>query len=227
MAINTSAINNVIQTDSFVEAVRKFTFSEFLSNTKPLIFFVVGIAIYAIFIFKFYKFLAKRDIIELKTNKYYAKYEGFLKHIARLIFYVLENLILIPLLVFFWFIVLSLLLLFLAKTPAGSVIPDVLPVLLAAAAIVGAIRVTAYYNENLSQDLAKMVPFALLGVYLIDASFFSLSSSIQATKTIPSYAQYLLYYLLFVVSLEFVLRITHGIVGIFIRRESNLNKEIE
>ena len=46
-------------------------------------------------------------------------------------------------------------------------------ILVVSVSLVAAIRVTSYYNEQLSQDLAKMIPFALLGIFLVDATFFS------------------------------------------------------
>ncbi len=168
--------------------------------------------IYAVFVYKFYKFLARRDIIHFKT-RYYEQYEGILNHIGRGLFYVLENLIIIPALVFFWFFVLAALLIFLSKNSN----PD--SILLTSASIVAAVRITSYYSENLSQDLAKMVPFALLGVFLVDISYFSLSSSLQAAVAILDLAQYLVYYLLFVTMLEFLLRIVHGISNLFISKE--------
>ncbi len=174
--------------------------------------------IYAIFVYKFYKFLARRDIIHFKT-RYYESYEGVMNHVGRGLFYVLENLILIPILVFFWFFVLAALLLLLSK----NLNPD--SILLTSASIVAAVRITSYYSENLSQDLAKMIPFALLGVFLIDVSYFSITNSLQAAVAIPDLAQYLVYYLLFVILLEFVLRIVHGISSVFIGRDATVSED--
>jgi len=220
-SLNVSSIGNVsLPTD----ALGNFTFADFsigeyFSTIKPLLLFVIGMTIYAIFIFKFYRFLARKDVLQLKTKRFYAEYEGVMKRMFRSFFYVLENLIIIPLLVFFWFVVLALLLMFLGKNQDAGTI------LLIAASIVAAIRVTAYYNENLSQDLAKMIPFALLGVFLVDFSYFSVGGTLEMIKQIPSLWKQFLYYLLFVVGLEFILRIVHGLATLFILREVAKGKE--
>ncbi len=81
--------------------------------------------------------------------------------------YILKYLIVFPLFAFFWFAVLTMMLTFLSQ---GRELADTL---LIALATVSAIRFSAYYNEDLARDLAKILPFALLALFLIDASFFS------------------------------------------------------
>ena len=78
-------------------------------------------------------------------------------------------------------------------------------------AIVGAIRVTAYYAADLSKDLAKMLPFTLLGIYLVDTSYLSFNQTLTMIWDIPSYFNILLYYFIFLVLLEVVLRILYTI----------------
>ncbi len=216
--LNISAIN------MSAGALSKFSFSNFsltafITSAKPLLLFIVGMTIYSIFVFKFYKFLARKDILQLKTHKYYDAYEGAVKKLMRSFFYVLENLVLIPLFVFFWFAVLAVLLLVLSKNRDPGTI------LITSASIVAAVRITAYYNENLSQDLAKMIPFALLGVFLIDISYFSIADSIEVAKQLTSMWEYLIYYLLFLTGLEFILRIVHGIATLFILKEVAKTKD--
>jgi len=213
MANITSIQNMNISTVAFSQALSDLSFKEFLVVIKPLLVFIIGMTIYAIFVFKFYRFLARRDILQLETKGYYAEYEGFVKHTLRLLFYVLENLILIPICIFFWSIVLATLLIMLSESP------NPVTILLSAASLVAAVRITAYYNENLSQDLAKMVPFALLGVFLIDASSFRVNNAVTVAKELPSLLEFLLYYLLFVTALEFILRITHAVAGFMIKKE--------
>jgi len=212
--ITMSAIRNVsIDPRDITSTFSGLSFQEFLAGIKPLLLFIIGVTIYAVFVFKFYRFLSRRDIFKLQTQEYWQAYEGAFKHTMKLVFYVLENLVLIPLLVFFWSGVLAFLLLMLSKEPNPEI------VLLTSASIVAAIRITAYYNENLSQDLAKMIPFALLGVFLIDVSYFSIADAIASWKSVPSLIKVLLYYLFFVTALEFILRITHGIAGLVVKKK--------
>src|SRR3989344_2127259 len=111
-----------------------------------------------------------------------------------------QNLVLIPVLVFFWFGVLSILMLLLSRNHT----PDT--ILLSTISIVAAVRITSYYNEDLSKDLAKMIPFALLGIFLVDISYFSLEKSIEVATQLPLYWKQFFYYLVFVVAIEFVMR---------------------
>ena len=206
-AINISSIPEISRA-SFAE-LSNITSMEYFDIVKPLLVFVIGITIYSVFIFKFYRFIARRNVFELGLNKYSEAYEGFFETIATWFFYVVENLILIPLCIFFWFVVIAAALLILSK----STTPNQL--LLVSISLVAAIRIASYYNENLSQDLAKMIPFALLGIYLVDASFFSIGQTLEIAKQIPSLWKISVYYLLFVVALEFILRIVYGIFGVF------------
>ena len=87
-------------------------------------------------------------------------------------------------------------------------------------ALVASIRVTAYYNEALSTDLAKMFPFALLAIFLVDMSFFSYQGSLTTIKQFPLMWKQLIYYLGFTIVLEFLLRILNPLLKIFRKEES-------
>ena len=176
--------------------------AEAQTAVKPLILFIAGIVIYSIFIFKFYRFIAKRDIFSLNLQKYSQSLLGTIKNIVDVIFYMVDYLLVFPLFTFFWFLILTLVLSTLSKS-------DVSSLLLIAIALVSSIRITAYYNEDLSKDLAKMLPFALLGVFLLDIGYFSLEASIATIKGFPAMWKTMIYYLGFIILLEFVLRILH------------------
>ena len=64
----------------------------------------------------------------------------------------------------------------------------------------------AYYNEDLSRDLAKILPFAVLAIFLIDGSFFQISESLENLREVNNHRESILYYLLFLVAVEFALR---------------------
>ncbi|MBN1275391.1 hypothetical protein JXA12_03800 [Candidatus Woesearchaeota archaeon] len=176
------------------------TLPEAFGTVKPLIFFVLGIAVYSFFIFKFYRFLAERDILKLKWHKKYSWHEGFLVKAAKTFFYLLEHVILVPAIVFFWFAIMAVLLLFLSKNP-----PD--QIMLISMAIIGAVRITAYYSDDLSRDLAKMIPFALLGVFLVDFAYIDIGTVWASFYQLPLYLNNVVFYLVFVVGLELVMRI--------------------
>jgi len=186
---------------------------------RPLLLFVAGMVVYSLFIFHFYRFLARKDIFKLDLNQYNTSQHPTLKKIVHVFFYTIEYLILFPLFTFFWFAVLTSLLILLSKNQ------DIHNIIVVAIALVGAVRVTAYYNEDLSKDLAKMIPFALLGIFLVDISFFSIDSSLAVAKQIPDVFNSLIYYLFFIIVLEFVLRILYSIKILFNPEEEPVSKK--
>ena len=96
--------------------------------------------------------------------------------------------------------------------------------MLISVSLVGVTRVMSYYNEDLSKDLAKMMPFALLGVFLVDISYFEITNSIEAIKQIISLWRLIVYYLLILILIEFILRILYTIVKTIFPDQSNKAK---
>ena len=171
------------------------------SLTITLLFFTAVIVIYAVFVFYFYRFLAKKNLIELNLNKYNQYQNPAAIKFFAAIFYIIEYIILLPILTFFWFAILSVLVLVLAK---GL---DAATILLISAALVAAVRITSYISEDLSKDLAKMLPFTLLAIAITTAGFFDINALLQRIKEIPSLFSNIPYYLLFIVIIELVMRI--------------------
>ena len=190
-----------------------------LDLLRPLAVYLVGMAIYAVFIFKFYRFLATRDMFELDFSKYEASRFKFVRTVLHFVFYVLRYLILFPVFAFFWFAVLTIILAFLSKE---QVFTDVL---LVALATVGAIRITSYYSEDLSRDLAKILPFAVLAIFLIDVSFFEIGESLDILKQANDNRETILYYLLFLIAVEFALRVVMAVVTVVAAARSSVMQE--
>ena len=93
-----------------------------------------------------------------------------------------------------------------------------------AVAVVGAIRITSYFSENLAQDLSKMLPFAVLGVFLADGSLDL--SGLELLR--EEGTDLVITFLTLVISLsilETVLRIVSGLVDRWVRR--HLPPEVE
>ncbi len=170
----------------------------------PVSIYILGMSAYAIFVFKFYRFVATRDIFEMDLTRYENSSHRFVRSVLYVTLYIFKYLILFPVFAFFWFAVLTLILAFLSK---GQTFPETL---LIALATVSAIRVTSYYSEDLSRDLAKILPFAVLGIFLVDASFFSVRESLNSLEVAGDYSENILYYLIFLIALEFVLRLLMG-----------------
>ena len=183
-----------------------------LDLLRPVAVYVIGMAVYAFFIFKFYRFVASRDMFKLDLSKYEESRFRWVRALLHVILYTGKYIILFPVFAFFWFAVLTLILAFLSKGQSFS------EILLMALATVSAIRVTAYYNEDLSKDLAKILPFAVLGIFLIDASFFTISDSLEILTGAKDYTENILYYLVFLIVLEFALRLIKGILTYLVTR---------
>ncbi|MDH3353518.1 MAG: hypothetical protein OEL87_03655 [Nanoarchaeota archaeon] len=125
------------------------------------------------------------------------------------LFYIIEYIVLLPVLTFFWFAVLSILVLILSK---GI---DVATVLLISAALVASVRVTSYVTEDLSKDLAKMLPFTLLAIAITTAGFFDVNALLSRITEIPSLFTSVPYYLLFIIFMELVMRISDFVRSAF------------
>jgi hypothetical protein len=167
-----------------------------------LIFYTIVIALYSIFVYYFYRFLARRDIIRLNLNQYNNyRNEGVVKFFAGL-FYVIEYIILLPIVTFMWFGFLAVLLLVLSSEL------DIYTVLLISAALVSAVRITSYIREDLSRDLAKMLPFSLVSIAITSGvAFFSAESLTARIGEIPGLVGSLPHYLVFIVGVELIMRI--------------------
>ena len=184
----------------------------------PVSIYVLGMSAYAIFVFKFYRFVAARDMFQFDVSRYEGRTHGLAWSVLHVVLYVFKYLVLFPVFAFFWFAVLTLILAFLSK---GQTFPETL---LIALATVAAIRASSYYKEELSRDLAKILPFAVLGIFLVDASFFSVSESFDSLRVAGDYSESILYYLLFLIGLEFVLRIALAVVKLFVRVRNRFRK---
>tara|TARA_Y100000310_G_C20523046_1_gene734651 strand:+ start:349 stop:996 length:648 start_codon:yes stop_codon:yes gene_type:complete len=214
VSLNQTTISKITEKISEL-SLQNFSLTDYITTIQPLIIFVLGVTAYSLFVFKFYKFLSRRDIVKLKLEQYKEGFLTQLKRIGKTLFNLIENIILTPICIIFWFAVLTTFMFLLSKNP------DVDSIILTSMALVASIRITAHYNENLSQDLAKMVPFALLGVFLIDINYFSFQNSLETIKQIPLFWSQLGYYLIFVISLETVLRIITTLIRIIFSKSEH------
>ena len=175
-----------------------------------------GICLYAVFIFHFYRFLASRDMFTFDLSRYEESRYRVLRGILHFVLYIFKYIVVFPFFAFFWLAVLTAILAFLSKDRAFQ------EVFLVALAVVSAIRVTAYYHEDLSRDLAKILPFAVLGIFIIDASFFTVEESLAVLREARNNSETVFYYFVFLVSLEFLLRIVLGYVFLAIARRRSV-----
>lgn len=174
-------------------------------NYLQLFIFVLALSVYAVFVWKFYKTLSKRDLFKLDLEKYNfpeVKHKTLGK-IGSTLIYILKYGIVFPLYIFFWFVILSILLLVLTEDAGVS------HILLVSISVVSATRMISYYKEDLASDLAKLVPFALLAVSLVDPNFFSIETTIARFSEVPLLWSNILQFLVFSIALEWILRISY------------------
>ena len=184
-----------------------FSRAEAVTVWRPLAIYVVGLVAYSIFIFAFYRFVARRDIIELELRKYASGFKGFLNNLFRTLLYILQYILLYPFLSIVWFGVFTM---FLAVVSPGY---SAERIMLVSMSVVTSIRVSAYYNESLSQDLAKTLPLAILGVFLVEGRVgVSIPDLISKFVTVAGKWRVLAYYLLLLIAVEIVLRLLTWIV---------------
>lgn len=201
----------------FLDIVKE-VFGNLLSfgDISLIIFYVLGIVFYAMITFNFYRFLGARDLFKLDLGQYSDFETTSTRNFFKVIFYVLEFVFILPIIVFFWFFIVSVILLLLSETK------DVSSILVASMALVASIRITSYYNEDLSKDLAKLMPLVLLGVFLPDVSSFSISSSFSFLVDFKIFWSQIVSYLGLVIIIEVGLRIIYGITRLFSTNKSVL-----
>lgn len=174
-----------------------------------LFLLVLVVVLYAIFVWKFYRFISKKNILELNLNQY-NKFErpAVIKMMAG-IFYFLEYIIILPFLIFFWF---SIFTIFLILLTDGL---DIQTILVISAVIIGAVRMTAYYKDDVSKEVAKLLPYTLLAVSMTRADFFNFERILGNITQIPAFYHHIIYYLAFIIILEIVLRAFDMIISLF------------
>jgi hypothetical protein len=190
--------NFILTIENGVNVVLPHVFTSF----PEFIIFTLGIALYGIIIYNFYRLASKRDIFHLGFIEKHRKKKASRAHskIFNFSLSMLKYGMIFPLVVFFWFAGFSVMLFFLAKSISIEMI------LLISMVIVSAIRITSYYSEDLSRDLAKTLPFTILAIAVMDPNFFSFSMVFSRIETVGVFVPKMIAYVLFTVSIEWLLR---------------------
>lgn len=182
---------------------------EFVQGAINLFLLVLLIVIYSIIIWHGYRFIARKDPLRLNLNKHNNVEQNFVSKLKQSFFYFIEYLLISPLIIFAGFSVFTVLLTVLTETSNPN------SILIASAAVIGAIRMTAYYKEDLSKELAKFLPFTLLAISVLNLGIFNAEKIITHLNQIPSLFNQIIYYLLFIIILETILRFFDFIFSLF------------
>jgi hypothetical protein len=205
-----------------------YIFSNLIGTTYlELLVFTLGIFFYVVFIWFFYTKLAKRDLFELDLEKYdlpEVKWRR-IKKLGSTFSYILKYGILFPIYVIFWFTVLSLLMFLLSEDMA------VRSIALVSMSLVSTVRIASYFKEELSHDVAKLLPFVLLAIFLTDPNFFSLDLFIERLNSLPSLGWEIPQFFVFSILLEWILRLSYSLKKrgkrIYRKEINPLEKDVE
>lgn len=157
------------------------------------------IVAYAVLVWNFYRWIARKDLIQLNLNKYNTSEHSVITKLVGGIFYFLEYIIILPLIVFIWFAIFTIFLVLLTENL------EIHTLLVISVTVVTAIRMTAYYKEDLSRDVAKLIPLTLLGV-AITQGILSFEKILSQISNIPSFFPQIWLYLGFIIGIEIILR---------------------
>ncbi len=183
-----------------------------LSETLPLLMYIGGIVLFSAFIYLFYRTLSKRDLVGLDLHQYNTANHPGLKKVISIVLYGFEYIVFFPLLSFIWFSVLALFMLLLSENQSLN------QILIMSFAVVASVRICSYFNEDLAKDLAKIIPFSMLGIFLLDSSFFSFNI-IDKFSEVPLFFETILSYFTLVILLEFLVRIPYSIISLMTKEE--------
>jgi hypothetical protein len=186
-----------------------------------LLLVVILVVIYAILIWKFYRWISKREILKLSVwIKSRTSSPGGSKFLGG-IFYLIENLVFLPVIIFLWFLFVTIFLIFLTQ---GMEVGTVLTL---SAIIITAIRMSSYYKEEVARELAKMLPLTLLAVALTQHGTFNFSEIIRNISLIPNYISEIWIYFIFIFVVEFILTLFDLIFRYFRVSEDEIALEDE
>ncbi len=146
--------------------------SQLQADFLPMAIYALAIVLYGIIVWNFYSSLGRRDIFHAE-HEHGIGWVVKLRNSVRSVSLFLDYLIVFPLISVIWFCILSLFMILFSSTT------NIQEKMIISVALIFATRIAAYYNEDLAKDLAKIIPFGLLGVYLADPKFFSLDLAIN------------------------------------------------
>ncbi|MDP3966188.1 MAG: hypothetical protein Q8Q04_01510 [archaeon] len=169
-------------------------------NFLNLFFWSLLVVVYAIFIWKFYRWIAKKDVLQLNLSRFNRSEHSVIGKIFGAAIYFVEYLVILPFVVFLWFGIFTIFLMLLTSDlPLETV-------LVVSVTVVAAIRMTSYYKEDLARDLAKTIPLTLLAV-AVTQGLFDFGKVLEQISFLPGLFSDIWTYLIFIVIVEFLLRV--------------------
>ena len=193
-----------------IDALRGLSFDMALELIQPAIAFALVLAAYTMTVFYFCRFISKRDVIRFQ-------YAGLRSLVARnttlrvlLLSWIwsVRYGVLFPLVAYGWFIMLTAMLsiLYNSRDPAQLILISM--------SVITAVRVTAYLDEDLSRDIARILPFALLGLFIASFNDIEIGATVRLLRESVQEWERLIYYWVYVILQELVLRFAVPVVQV-------------
>ena len=189
VGLEQSLINFIIGIYSAVEGIMGVELTYFFTTA-------LAIAIFGIILGTFYKNFSRERFFVLEENQGESNVDSAVHILAFIAKYTLA----FPLITFVWFMFLSLFLVFLGDQPVAET-------MFVALAVVAAIRMTAYWDEGISEDLAKMLPLGLLAYFISNPAVLSTQIFEEKVYSITQVLPLSLEFLLYIIILEWILRL--------------------
>ena len=151
--------------NSFGEGLFENPFSFFHTEGKAFEFllFVIGTAIYAVFVWYFYRFIARRDML---PKLFYPVTSG--KNVSKVIIArdIAIYAVVFPVIIFLWFIVLAFFVYFMGVELTFDIAVFV------SMSIIATVRIVTYYRDDAAKEIAKLIPYALLAFFLTSGAVY-------------------------------------------------------
>ncbi len=192
-----------------------------IEESYPTLGAIIAISAYSIFVFIFYRILAKRDLITLNLDKYSNNLTGKIKKYFRSLTFVIQYILIIPILLTFWTLVLAIILTLLSPDADHS------RNALIATSVVGSVRILSYWTEDLSRDVAKMLPFGVLGVFLVGDAQVQISEIKELLQSLEEIATSFISSLFLIAIIEGILRIITSVINLISLRRGILAQKKE
>ena len=185
-------------------------------NLFLLVILVVGLCA---IIWKFYTIISRKNMFRLNLNKYIKSKNSVKERILGWLLYFLEYIIIIPFIIFFWFALFTFFLIIMTEIEMATI-------LIISAICISAIRMTAYYKEDLSKELAIMLTLDLLVFAMLTQGVFNFERIIGNFLQLSIFFSDIIIYLVFIVCLEIIMRLLDFIFSLSGLTEESEGKKI-
>lgn len=184
------------------EALKGLNLGAALDLLQPALVFAVVLGIYATAVFYLCRFMSKKDIIRFRYTvlRRLTSRSIVLTGLLTAWIFVFRYGVIFPVVAYGWFGTLTVMVAFMynSKEPAQLILISM--------SVVTAVRVTAYFSEDLSRDIARILPFALLGLFIANFGEFELRVTGRLLRQTLSEWERFFYYWAFIVAQELALR---------------------